>query len=118
MNHGAALRKPSEDPEFASHIMHDYRHTKFDSQTFGILEFAEKRTLSPGSMKETDVPGLRDLGLIDEQILSVVLVVYKFKLLTGIANGLGEELSKGFQSVVDRWIVGPAKDQQRLMDPV
>ena len=56
--------------------------------------------------------------MIDEQVLSVVLVVCKFNLFTGIANGLGLELSIGFQSVVERWIVGPAKDQQWLMDPV
>ena len=118
MNHGAAFRKASENPEFAGHIMHDNRNAKLDGQTFGTLKFAEKLTLLPGSMKEVNVAGLRELGLIDEQVLSVVLVVCKLNLFTRIANGLGVELSTGFQSVVERWIVGPAKDQQWLMDPV
>ena len=55
--------------------------------------------------------------MVDEQILSLVLVVCKFNLLTRIANGLGVELSEGFQSVVEKWIVGPAKEQRWLMDP-
>ena len=117
MSHGAALRRVSNDPELASHIMHDYRNAGLDRQTYGMLEFADKLTTSPGSMEEADVAQLRKLGLIDEQILSVVLVVCKFNLLTRIANGLGVELSEGFQSVVEKWVVGPAKEQQWLMDP-
>jgi len=117
MNHGAVLRRASGDSDLASHIMHDYRNAKLDSQTYGMLEFAEKLTQPPGSIEETDVVRLRDLGLVDEQILSLVLVVCKFNLLTRIANGLGVELSEGFQSVVEKWIVGPAKEQRWLMDP-
>ena len=117
MNPGAVLRRASGDSDLASHIMHDYRNAKLDSQTYGMLEFAEKLTISPGSIEETDVVRLRDLGLVDEQILSLVLVACKFNLLTRIANGLGVELSEGFQSVVEKWIVGPANEQQWLMDP-
>jgi len=57
------------------------------------------------------------MGLVDEQILSLVLVACKSNLLTRIANGPGVELSEGFQSVVEKWIVGPANEQPWLMDP-
>ena len=96
MSHGAALRRASDDPELASHIMHDYRNAELDNQTKGMLAFSEQLTLKPGSIEEADVNGLRNLGLNDEQILSVVLVVCKFNFLTRIANGLGVELSEGF----------------------
>jgi len=117
MSHGAVLRRAAGDSDLASHIMHDFRNAKIDSQTYGMLEFAEKLTIYPGSIEEPDVVRLRELGLVDEQILSLVLVVSKFNLLTRIANGLGVELSEGLQAAVEKWIVGPAKDQRWLMNP-
>ena len=74
MAHGGFLRQHSDDPELASHIMHDYTKADLDAETRGMLDFATKLTKEPTNMSEADVNGLRALGLSDEQILSVVLI--------------------------------------------
>ena len=63
MAHGALLRQHSGDPEFASHVMHDYRKAALDPQTRGMLDFTAKLTKDPTSMERSDVQALRDLGL-------------------------------------------------------
>ncbi|MFP6635870.1 MAG: hypothetical protein VCB79_08100 [Dehalococcoidia bacterium] len=74
MAHGGFLRQHSDDPELASHIMHDYTKAGLDAETRGMLDFATKLTREPTNMSEADVNGLRALGLGDEQILSVVVI--------------------------------------------
>ena len=74
MAHGGFLRQHSDDPQLASHIMHDYTKADLDPETRGMLDFAVKLTREPTNMSEADVKGLRALGLTDEQILSVVLL--------------------------------------------
>ena len=44
MAHGALLRQHSGDPEFASHVMHDYKKADLDPQTRGMLDFTAKLT--------------------------------------------------------------------------
>ena len=91
MAHGPLLRQHSGDPEFASHVMHDYRNADLDPETRGMLDFAAKLTRDPSSMEESDVLGLRSFGLSDEQILSVVLITCVFNFMTRLADGLGVE---------------------------
>ena len=83
MAHGGFLRQHSDDPELASHIMHDYTKADLDAETRGMLDFATKLTKEPTNMSEADVNGLRALGLSDEQILSVVLITCKFNCAIG-----------------------------------
>ena len=92
MAHGGFLRQYSDDPELASHIMHDYTKADLDPQTRGMLDFAIKLTREPASMIEGDVQGLRGLGLSDEQILSVVLITCLFTFMTRLADGLNVEV--------------------------
>ena len=73
MAHGEFLRHASDDPELASHIMHDYRNADLDPTTRAMLDFATKLTREPAAMQESDVITLREHGLSDEQILSVAL---------------------------------------------
>jgi len=40
MAHGGFLRQHSDDPELASHIMHDYTTADLDPETRGMLDFA------------------------------------------------------------------------------
>ncbi len=54
--------------------MHDYRQVELDPQTRGLLDFSAKLTREPWSTRESDVQRLRELGLEDDQILSVVLI--------------------------------------------
>ena len=40
MADGGFLRQHSDDPELASHIMHDYAKADLDAETRGMLDFA------------------------------------------------------------------------------
>ena len=115
MSHGALLRNVSDDPELASHVMHDYRNADLDPVTRAMLDFATKLTREPAAMEESDVIRLRDHGLTDEQILSVVLITCTFNFMTRLADGLGVEVPAEHQSEVETWLTSPAKDQPWLM---
>ena len=116
MAHGALLRQHSDDPELASHMMHDYRNADLDAQTRGILDFTAKLTRDPGSMQRADAEGLCSLGLSDEQILSVVLITCNFNFMTRLADGLGVEFPTGQQKAMEDWMTGAAKGQRWLMN--
>ncbi len=115
MAHGALLRQHSDDPELASHVMHDFSKADLDPQTKGMLEYAAKLTKNPTSMQRSDVEGLRKLGLSDEQILSVVLITCNFNFMTRLADGLGVEVDAGRQEAAERWLKGPVLEQGWLM---
>ena len=115
MAHGALLRQHSDDPALASHLMHDFSQADLDPQTKGMLEYAAKLTKNPASMQRSDVEGLRKLGLSDEQILSVVLITCNFNFMTRLADGLGVEVDDGRQEAAERWLKGPALEQDWLM---
>ena len=117
MAHGGFLRQHSDDPQLASHIMHDYTKAGLDPQTRGMLDFATKLTREPASMSEKDVKELRGLGLSDEQILSVVLITCVFNFMTRLADGLGVEIPEGRQEAHERWLTGPVLQQEWLMTP-
>ena len=65
MAHGGSLRQHSDDPELASHIMHDYTKADLDEQTRGMLDFAVKLTKDPSGNRKADIERLRGLGLND-----------------------------------------------------
>ena len=115
MAHGEFLRHASDDPELASHIMHDYRNADLDPQTRAMLDYATKLTREPTNMQEADVITLREAGLTDEQILSVVLITCTFNFMTRLADGLGVEVPEERQKYVETWLNAPARDQQWLM---
>ena len=117
MSHGGFLRQHSDDPELASHVMHDYTKADLDPQTRAMLDFAVKLTRKPVSMQESDVQMLRVLGLSDEQILSVVLITCAFNFMTRLADGLGVVLPEGRLETVGQWLTGPARGQKWLMQP-
>ena len=115
MAHGEFLRHASDDPELASHIMHDYRNADLDPTTRAMLDFATKLTREPAAMQESDVITLREHGLSDEQILSVALITCTFNFMTRLADGLGVEVPDERQQYVETWLSGPAREQEWLM---
>lgn len=117
MSHGGFLRQHSDDPELASHVMHDYTQVAMDPQTRGMLDFAVKLTREPWAMKKADVNALRELGLSDEEILSVVLITCNFNFMSRLANGLGVELGEGRQEQIAAWLSPSAAAQGWLMTP-
>ena len=115
MSHGGFLRQQSDDPELASHVMHDYTKADLDPQTRGMLDYAVKLAKSPASMEKGDVEKLRSLGLNDEQILSTVLIMAYFNVMNRLANALGVEVPPGRQEAHEKWMSKEAASQEWLM---
>lgn len=114
MNHGEFLRRESHNPELASHIMYDHTQAELDPQMRGMLDFAVKLTREPWSMQEADVQSLRDLGLSDEKVLSVVLITCCFNFADRLADGLGVRVPQEQQQAMKGWLSGPAAQQEWL----
>ena len=85
-----------------------------DPQTQGMLDFAVKLTKNPTEMRESDVLRLRELGLTDEQVLSVVGITCLFNFMNRLADGLGVDIDADRQQAMARWVTGPARDQDWL----
>ena len=94
--------------------MHDYTAADLDQQTRGMLDFAVKLTRQPTEMREADVLQLRELGLTDEQILSVVGITCLFNFMNRLADGLGVDIDAERQQAMDGWVTGPARNQEWL----
>ena len=116
MSHGGFLRQHSDDPEFSSHMMHDYTKADLDDQTRGMLDFALKLTKNPSGNKKADVEHLRSLGLTDQQILSTVLITCCFNFMTRLADGLGVEIQDSRFEAAKRWMSPDVQAMSWLMD--
>ena len=97
--------------------MHDYTQVELDPQTRGLLDFSAKLTGVPRCMQESDVRRLRELGLEDDRILSVVLITCLYNFATRAAQGLGVEFPHKEHEAIEEWLTGPARDQEWLMAP-
>jgi len=60
-----------------------------DGRELALLRYAEKLTLRPSEMAETDVAALRATGLDDGQILEANQIVCYFNYVNRSINGLG-----------------------------
>ncbi len=54
-----------------------------------MLEYAEKLTIAPASIREEDIERLRDVGWSDRDILDIVHVCAYFNLRVRVVDGLG-----------------------------
>ena len=68
-------------------------------------------------MQKSDVQKLRELGLEDSQILSVVLITCLYNFATRVAQGLGVEFPHKDQVAIEEWLSGPARYQDWLITP-
>ena len=115
MAHGGFLRQHCGDPEYASHIIHDYRQADLDPQTRGILDYAVKLTLTPAAMEQSDIATLRALGLSDEQILSTVAITCVFNFMNRLADGLGVAIPEGREAIMAGWLSDAAQQAQQWL---
>ncbi len=97
--------------------MYDYTKAELEPQTRGMLDYAAKLTREPESCREEDIEELRRLGLSDEEVLGVVLIVCYYNFMTRLADGLGVELDLGLVEEVQSWLTGPVTEQEWLMSP-
>lgn len=61
----------------------------FDGRELALLRYAEKLTLAPGKMVQSDVEDMRRAGLDDGEILEANQIIGYFNYANRLLNGLG-----------------------------
>lgn len=61
----------------------------FDGGELALLRYAEKLTLRPGQMEQSDVDALRSAGVDDGRILEANQIIGYFNYVNRLLNGLG-----------------------------
>ena len=61
----------------------------FDGAELALLQYAEKLTLKPGEMVQSDVQSLKDAGVPDGEILEANQIIGYFNYVNRCLNGLG-----------------------------
>lgn len=61
----------------------------FDGAELALLRYADKLTMTPGAMQESDIQALRDTGLNDGEILEANQIIGYFNYVNRGLNGLG-----------------------------
>jgi uncharacterized peroxidase-related enzyme len=117
MAHAGFLRRHSQNLEMASHFLCDYTQARLSSTDRRILDFAVQVTLEPSALTEDDVDQLRDVGLDEPRILSVVLITCLSNFMDRLANSLGVDLEPLHRRALDNWLTGPAARRDWLMPP-
>jgi len=74
----------------------DWRTAPLDERRQTMLAFAEKLTLTPGEMSESDFIGLRTAGFGDRDIHDLVEVVAYYAYVNRVAAGLGVAIEPWF----------------------
>ncbi len=82
------------DRELLKQLKQNWREASIDEETRAILGLAEKITLQPSSVRESDLNLLREKGLSDRLVLDVVLIAAQSNLTNRISLSLGVEPSR------------------------
>lgn len=87
--HGEDLRRLIKDDALVNQLKIDYRQANLSERQMALCRFAQKLTLTPAKMTESDVQDLRAAGLTDKDILDAVEVIGYFNYINRVADGLG-----------------------------
>ena len=93
-HHSEALMHYWKNREKTEGFQEDFESVNLSHQQKNILQFAKKLTREPQSMEEKDVQALKELGLNDQEILEIALIVSYFNFVNRTANGLGVNLTE------------------------
>jgi uncharacterized peroxidase-related enzyme len=107
MIHAGFLRRHSKNQQLASDLFYDHTQADLAPADRRMLEFAVRVTQEPGALTRDDVQRLRDVGLGESDILSIVLIACLSNFMDRLANSMGVELPPGYQETVDSWLTGP-----------
>ena len=92
-NHWANARHLMKDPDKADQFEGALRARRpgdvCDGEVLALLEYAEKLTLHPSEIEESDVESLRLSGLDDGCILEANQIIGYFSYVNRLLNGLG-----------------------------
>ena len=75
----------------------DYRQAKLSQADRAMLDYVAKLTLKPAAVKESDVLGLRAVGLGDKAIFEINQITGFFAWCNRTVDGLGVELESFWQ---------------------
>lgn len=89
MHHRRGLRRLLKDDELLERVEADWRNAGLSEKRFAMLEYAEKLTLTPGAMVESDVVALARAGFSARDVLDIAEVVGYYAYVNRIADGLG-----------------------------
>ena len=92
-HHAEALRRYIKDEETLELLMSADGLETLEPRLSNIVRHAEKLTSAPSAMTESDLGELRAVGLTDNDILDLTLVVGYFNFVNRIALGLGVSFS-------------------------
>ena len=92
-HHAEALRRYLKDEDTINLLMAADGLDTLEPRLSNIVRHAEKLTTIPGAMTESDLGELRAVGLSDQDILDVTLIVAYFNFVNRIAMGLGVEFN-------------------------
>ena len=92
-NHWANARHLMEDDDKADRVEKALQQRNpqsvFEGRELALLRYAQKLTLTPGDMQQSDVEDLREAGLDDGQILEANQIIGYFNYANRCLNGLG-----------------------------
>jgi len=92
-NHWANARHLIDDDTRADAVEQALRagqpENVFDGRELALLQYAEKLTLKPGEIEQSDIVQLRQTGLDDGQILEANQIICYFNYVNRSLNGLG-----------------------------
>jgi uncharacterized peroxidase-related enzyme len=91
-HHAEALQRYVNDDVLKMLMEADGLET-LEPRLSNIVRHAEKLSSAPGAMTQSDLGELRAVGLSDQDILDVTLIVSYFNFVNRIALGLGVEFS-------------------------
>jgi len=113
-HHGAALRELGEEEATIEALATAWRTAPIEGGLRALFGYAERVTLAPASVDQSDVEALRSSGWSDEAILHTCEVVAYFNFVNRLADGLGVRLEPGW----DRPLIGigPARDAAEPID--
>jgi len=93
------IRDNKKAKKIFSEVIEDYNSANITKRERAMLCYAEKLTKKPNSIEKDDINNLKDMGLIDKDILDLNQVVSYFNYVNRIAEGLGIDLEEGKEEI-------------------
>ncbi len=100
-HHSEPLRRLLKDDQKLTALQNrdwDYLRPKESERIVAVLLLAEKLTLAPSTVQDTDINQLHDLGYEDDQILQLVLVICYFNFVNRSVLAFGLEVEPDFEA--------------------
>lgn len=80
-------------------IARDFRQSKLDAKDKAMLEYAEKITVNPSQVDESDVQKLKQAGWSEAEILDIAALTSYRNFITRMADSLGVQLTEDYASL-------------------